>query len=207
MNNFAVVILAAGASRRMGTPKLLLPWGETTVMGHLVQTWKEIGAREIGIVVSEASPETKGEAEKLAVPNCRCIENTNADGDMWSSIQAAAHYAKWNSEITHFLLCLGDQPHLRSECLSFFLSQTDAGKEGIWQPQIEGRTGHPVLFSRGRWQALAEAKSGPLNHWLEQNKSWVTGVPMTNPEMARDMDTREEYEVLLKSWKRDREWD
>ena len=35
-----VVILAAGRSRRMGKPKLLLPWGETSVLGHLIRQWE-----------------------------------------------------------------------------------------------------------------------------------------------------------------------
>ena len=47
---FGVVILAAGASRRMGRPKLLLPWGQTSVVGHLVQKWTQLGAAQITTV-------------------------------------------------------------------------------------------------------------------------------------------------------------
>ena len=39
-----VVILAAGRSARMGRPKLLLPWGETSVLGHLIKQWQALGA-------------------------------------------------------------------------------------------------------------------------------------------------------------------
>src|SRR5438874_1514761 len=38
-----VIILAAGRSRRMGRPKMLLPWGNTTVLGHLVAQWQALG--------------------------------------------------------------------------------------------------------------------------------------------------------------------
>ena len=42
-----VVILAAGASSRMGRPKLLLPWSGTTVIGHLLNQWRALGASPI----------------------------------------------------------------------------------------------------------------------------------------------------------------
>jgi molybdenum cofactor cytidylyltransferase len=47
---FAAVILAAGRSRRMGRPKMLLPWGETTVLGHLIRQWGEMAATQITVV-------------------------------------------------------------------------------------------------------------------------------------------------------------
>ena len=42
---FGVVILAAGASSRMGKPKLVLPWGKTSVLGHLIEQWKQAGGQ------------------------------------------------------------------------------------------------------------------------------------------------------------------
>ena len=51
-----VVVLAAGASSRMGRPKLLLPWGDTTVIGHLIANWQTVGARQITVVVADDHP-------------------------------------------------------------------------------------------------------------------------------------------------------
>ena len=44
MENLGVVILGAGASSRMGRPKLLLPWRDTTVIGQIIRQWRELGA-------------------------------------------------------------------------------------------------------------------------------------------------------------------
>ena len=63
MNAFAVVILAAGASSRMGRPKLLLPWRGTTVVGHLISQWRELGAAQIAIVVQPGIPSAVGAGE------------------------------------------------------------------------------------------------------------------------------------------------
>ena len=46
------VILAAGSSSRMGRPKLLLPWGATSVLGHQIQTWRSLSVGQIATVVA-----------------------------------------------------------------------------------------------------------------------------------------------------------
>src|SRR2546430_16245310 len=48
--NFGVVILGAGASSRMGKPKLLLPWGKTSGLGHLIAQWQALNANQIAVV-------------------------------------------------------------------------------------------------------------------------------------------------------------
>ena len=48
--SLGAVILGAGASSRMGKPKLLLPWHDTTVIGQIIRQWRELGARQIAVV-------------------------------------------------------------------------------------------------------------------------------------------------------------
>ena len=45
-----VAILAAGESRRMGTPKLCLPWKNTSVLGHLLAQWHDAGAENLLVI-------------------------------------------------------------------------------------------------------------------------------------------------------------
>jgi len=52
--SFAALILAAGASSRMGKPKLLLPWGKTSVIGHLIEQWRAVEASQIAVVLAAA---------------------------------------------------------------------------------------------------------------------------------------------------------
>src|ERR1035437_2980619 len=51
-----VVILAAGRSARMGKPKLLLPWGGTSVLGHLIEEWRALHAKQIDVVCDAGNP-------------------------------------------------------------------------------------------------------------------------------------------------------
>ena len=48
------IILAAGQSKRMGQPKMLLPWGETTVLGQVIETVQSAGVGNILVVTGGA---------------------------------------------------------------------------------------------------------------------------------------------------------
>src|SRR6185436_16010651 len=97
--SFGVIILAAGASSRMGQPKLLLPWGETSVMGHLISTWQRLGATQIAAVVAETNTLIAMELNRLRVPWDNRIINLQPERGMFSSIQCAAQWDGWNSSL------------------------------------------------------------------------------------------------------------
>src|SRR5689334_21433753 len=108
----AVVLLAAGASSRMGKPKMLLPWRKTTVLGHLIEVWGELAAQQIAVVYAKADGALEAELDRVAFPNANRIINPEATRGMFSSIQCAAQWRGWNVNITHWAIVLGDQPHL-----------------------------------------------------------------------------------------------
>jgi molybdenum cofactor cytidylyltransferase len=151
---FAAVILGAGASSRMGQPKLLLPWGRRTVLGHLVATYQQLGATQIAVVVAPASP-LQGELDRLHLSPRNLIINPEPSRGLFSSIQCAAAWPRWNESLTHWLLTLGDQPHLGSTTLQPLLRAAAASPNRILQPSYLGRPKHPIVFRahRGwRWQ-------------------------------------------------------
>ena len=59
------VILAAGSSSRMGRPKLLLPWGATSVLGHQIQTWRSLSVGQIAAVVAAGDTTVQAELDRL----------------------------------------------------------------------------------------------------------------------------------------------
>src|ERR1051326_7538368 len=111
--SLGVVILAAGRSSRMGRPKLLLPWGESSVLGHLLRVWHSLNARQIGIVCAAHDTGIGAELDRLCFPESQRIANPNPDRGMFSSIQCAAAWRGWEEPLTHWAVVLGDQPHLR----------------------------------------------------------------------------------------------
>src|ERR1017187_6201831 len=82
-----VVILGAGRSARMGKPKLLLPWGGTSVLGHLIEQWQALGARQIAIVCAARDQTMQMELDRLSFAKVNRICNPAPEGGMFSSIQ------------------------------------------------------------------------------------------------------------------------
>src|SRR6266699_557070 len=114
---FGAVILAAGASSRMGKSKLVLPWGKTTVLGHLIRQWQQVGAKQIAVVRAADDNAIGAELDRLNFPVANRIMNPQPERGMMSSIQCAAAWPGWNGPLTHWVIVLGDQPHLRQETL------------------------------------------------------------------------------------------
>src|SRR5690242_4744910 len=118
---FGVIILAAGASRRMGRPKLLLPWGQNSVLSHLLQTWAQLAASQMAVVCAAEAKPLATELDQLSFPAANRIVNPAPENGMFSSIQCAANWRGWNPELTHWIVTLGDQPHLKPATLQTLL--------------------------------------------------------------------------------------
>src|SRR5208283_5404246 len=155
MPAFGVVILGAGASSRMGRPKLLLPWRDTTVIGHLFKQWRELGAAQIGIVLRPTDAPLVAELDRLDLPRAERIPNPQPERGMFSSIRCAANWPGWKDEIASWAIVLGDQPHLRPETLRQLLEFHRANADAICQLEFGGHARHPVILPR---RGLAELK-------------------------------------------------
>src|SRR5436305_8040524 len=107
--SLGVVILAAGASSRMGRPKLLLPWRGTSVIGHLIAQWKKAGAEQIAVVTAAGGEGVHQELDRLEFPNELRILNPTPETGMFGSIQCAACWAGWKEGLSHWVIVLGDQ--------------------------------------------------------------------------------------------------
>ncbi len=151
-----IIILAAGASRRMGRPKLLLPWGKTSVLGHLLQQSGALNAQQIAVVCAAEASALLQELERLNFPQENRILNATPERGMFSSIQCAANWTGWHAEITHWLILLGDQPHLRLETLEALVDLGRRNQEKICQPMRGQRRKHPVLMPRRAFQQLRD---------------------------------------------------
>jgi molybdenum cofactor cytidylyltransferase len=195
---FGVVLLAAGRSARMGRPKLLLPWGETTVLGHLLHQWRKLGAEQLAIVTA---PDDGALVEELArvrfAPGNRVV-NPQPERGMFSSIQCAARWTEWRPALSHWAIVLGDQPHLRSSTLRAVLelAGTEPGK--VCQPAFGGRTRHPVIVPGPIFKRLRRVRAATLKDFLAKFPSASCAV--NDPGLALDIDYPKDYRRALHLW-------
>jgi len=194
---FGVVILAAGASSRMGKPKLVLPWGKTSVLGHLIEQWKQAGG-QIAVVHAAGDQVMDAELNRLDFPVANRIVNPQPERGMLSSIQGAAAWAGWNSGLTHWIIVLGDQPHLRPESLRELIEFAVSHPDKICQPSRRGRPRHPVVLPKEIFEQLKDSRVETLKQFLQDNVSTVALREMDDSGLDLDLDTPADYERALR---------
>jgi len=190
---FAVVILGAGRSTRIGRPKLLLPWGRTTVLNHLTHQWADAGAKQIALV--RAAEDEALDKERLrAEASTDSIINPAPERGMFSSIQCAAQWTAWNTTITHWVIALGDQPHLRSDTLKRLVETVQKEPRAVWQPARNGRPRHPVVLPKSAFERLGTFGASDLKEFLNSAPETRRTVEMNDEGLDLDIDTPEDYE-------------
>jgi molybdenum cofactor cytidylyltransferase len=192
--SFGVLILAAGKSQRMGRPKLLLPWRNTTVLGHLLAQWQILGAAQVALVHAPDNDALQIELNRLNFPPANRILNPAPEQGMFSSIQSAAQWQHWISPLSHVVLTLGDQPHLSLATLRALVDHAAANRLKISQPLRNGRRRHPVILPIERFRSLESSAVSDLKQFLEQHSSELSGVEVNDPGLDLDLDYPEDYE-------------
>src|SRR2546430_11874217 len=194
---FGAVILAAGASSRMGQPKLLLPWGKTSVLGHLIEQWQQ-EAKQIAVVHAAGDQAIGAELDQLSFPVAHRIMTLQPERGMLSSIHCAAEWDGWNFGLTHWTIVLGDQPHLRRETLRNLIEFAASRPDKICQPGRRGRPRHPVVLPKVIFERLKDSSEETLKQFLSTNASAVALLELDDPGLDMDIDTPEEYQQALR---------
>lgn len=193
-----VILLAAGASSRMGRPKLLLPWNGTSILAHLIATWNRLGAQEIAVVTSGPESPVARELVRLSLHAVHRIDNPKPDDGMFSSIQSAARWAGWPLDLTHWIVSLGDQPHVRRETLANLLEFARENSACICQPEWQGRAKHPVVLPRAVFQELASAQVKDFKRFLESRREARRLCESDDAGLELDLDHPSDYESALR---------
>jgi molybdenum cofactor cytidylyltransferase len=189
-----VAILGAGASSRMGQPKLLLPWGATSVLGHLIAAWQRLRARQVAVVCALSDPLVQKELDRLGFPFRDRIFNADPEGGMMSSVRCAAGWTGWHLTLTHWAIALGDQPHLRLETLGGLVDFARANAEKICQPGRVGRPRHPVILPAKLFRRLAVAPEENLKQFLQARGESRVCCQLDDPGLDFDIDEPADYE-------------
>lgn len=192
-STLGVVILGAGASTRMGRPKLLLPWGNTSVIGHILRQWRTLGAMQIAVIHRPNDAALAAELDRLDFPAQDRIENARPERGMFSSILCAANWTGWRKEIATWAILLGDQPHLRTETLRVLLACSARNPDAVCQPEFDGHARHPVFLPRRACEELRQTKARIMKTFLKQTSCPLVKCPVADPGLALDLDTPEDY--------------
>jgi molybdenum cofactor cytidylyltransferase len=191
------VLLAAGASSRMGRPKMLLPWGNKTILSHSIQAWSRL-ADDTSVIYSSADLAFQAELDRVQFPPGSRIVNPDPSRGMFSSIQTAAFWTGWPQEVTHWAIVLGDQPHVRVATLRRLVQFAKEFPHFICQPSRAGRPRHPVVIPREFFLALRNCEERTLKDFLNSHATSRRFLEIDDPALEIDLDRPEDYEEALR---------
>jgi len=151
------IVLAAGQSKRMGMPKMLLRWGETTVLGQVLATLKQANIPDI-VVVTGAE---RIKVEKICVGfETRVAHNPDYLLDeMLASLQCGLRALRGfavdeSAEVEAALVCLGDQPQIQEGSVRAVVHRYIQTGASLVVPSYQMRRGHPWLAARPLWEEI-----------------------------------------------------
>lgn len=191
----AAVVLAAGMSTRMGRPKLSLPYGEHTVIEHIIDTLLTLPLGEVLVITGHEQSQVETLLSRWPV---RTVHNPDyREGEMLSSLQTGLRSV---APINHAaLLVLGDMPALDSDVVRRLIQAYQASDgNAVVIPSYRMRAGHPVLIPRRYWQEILELpqEANPRTVLRGPNTS-VIWVQVNSPSVVQDIDTPQDYERNL----------
>lgn len=191
----AAIILAAGLSRRLGQPKLLLPLGGKSLIRFTLEQIITAGEgrwEEVLVVLGHEAVKIGRELEGMPI---KTVFNPQYEKGISASLIAGLRAIGPQAEGA--MIFLGDQPLVSTEVIRSMLRIFRRDPRPIMAPVYERVRGNPVLFSRSLFPELmtVEGDKGG-SEVIMREPGRVTHVAFTSSLEARDLDTWEDYEAL-----------
>ena len=195
IENCAIVILAAGGSERLGSPKQLLTYKGKTLLSHAVDTALETGCQSVFVVLGANIDLMRNELKDKPVI---VVENTNWQEGMASSIRCGLENISKTilmPDYVIFMVC--DQPYVTSSLLLNLLEKRNETGMPIIASCYDDKTGTPALFHKSFFPALMELSGDKgARKLIADNPDKAATVPF--PRGITDIDTTSDYELLKK---------
>ena len=187
----AGIILAAGASARMGRPKLLLPWQGEPLIRHTARTALEAGLFPVIVVTGAYGAEVEAALTGLEV---QIAANPEWETGQGSSVRAGV--AALPSETGAAIFLLGDQPQIPASLLQALAEAHAQSQAPVIAPLIDGQRGNPVLFDRAVFPdlLLLRGDAGARQVFSRYPPQYL---PWNDPAPLWDIDTPADYQRLV----------
>ncbi|MYI06174.1 MAG: nucleotidyltransferase family protein [Gemmatimonadetes bacterium] len=188
----AGVILAAGSSTRMGTPKALLDAGGATFAARLVDTLARGGCASVVVVAGSGAGPV---AEEVARIPARLVVNTDGRGGQLGSLRAAlAELGTAGDPPAAIVFTPVDNPAVAPGTVAALIGAWRRGHAAIVAPEYRGKRGHPVLVDMTIAPEFLEAGLPEgARTVVRRDPARVLQVPVDDPAILDDLDTPDRY--------------
>ena len=188
----AGLVLGAGGSSRLGRPKQLLPFADTTLLGHVVGVARSCRFDQLVVAIGAAAEDVRSAVDLDAAD---VVVNDAYGSGCSSSIAAALAVIDPHCEL--LVLMLGDKPGVTASTVAALVA--GRGDAPLAACRYQDGLGHPIAFDRSCFAELADLH-GDRGVWrmLDRRAADAVEVPIAS-RIPPDVDTDEDYRALLAS--------
>jgi len=192
----SAIVPAAGLSSRMGQNKLLMPFGDKSLIEHAVDTLKASDVDEIVVVLGHEADQVRSRLERRRV---NFVHNPDYREGLSTSVRTGMSAVAKGADA--IMIYLADQPLIQpdeiSRLIQAFAEAKRAGKS-IVVPFFENRRGNPVILDASyRAMVLDIVGDVGCRRIIRRYPEQVFAVQMQTDHVVRDVDTLEDFESLL----------
>jgi len=198
-----VILLAAGASRRMGRPKPLLDFDGRTCLELVAQAC--LGSRASLTVLVVGAHEARVRAAAPPHERLRIVRNEAFERGQTSSLKAGLEAVPDDSD--GFIVLPVDLPLVTNREIDLLIEalERSTGGRSIFIATYEGRRGHPILMTRSHLPAVRDlGDDEPLSGLVRRNSSRIELIPVDNSGVVARMNTPAQYEQVLAEYRKTR---
>jgi molybdenum cofactor cytidylyltransferase len=192
------VVLAAGESRRMGQPKLLLPYGDGTIIEMVV---RNVASSRVDRAVIVLGGNRREIEEKIRTVAMKRVVNRRYKEGMFSSIRRGLSALPASAGAAVFVLA--DQPDVPTSVIDLLIEAYRREKKGIVLPVFRKKRGHPLLLDlKYRREIEALSPDIGLRGLLRKHPDDILEVRVSSPAVLKDIDDPDDYGRSLRAIRR-----
>lgn len=200
--SLAGVVLAAGRSERMGAPKALLDFRGQPFVVRILEALEALDLKTRVVVLGLDAPRVR---PVLAGHDCLIVENPDAAAGPIASLRCAVA-ALHPLQPGALLVWPVDLPHVRITTVERLIEAYQRSAGAAVVPSFGGRRGHPVIWDASLFAEL-ESSEAASRHGaravLHAHAAELAEVAVDDPAVIDDINTREDYERLVREMNRD----
>ncbi|MDQ2747020.1 MAG: nucleotidyltransferase family protein [Acidobacteriota bacterium] len=195
-DSIGIILLAAGASVRLGAAKQLLEFQNQTLLRRSAEIAVQISVAVV-VTLGARSELLRREIEDLPLA---VVENEDWKQGMGGSAKIGLKkLLETNAELRGVIIMVCDQPFVSVDLLEKIIAEFDEMNAPIIACQYASTLGVPALFAAELFPELLALKPAHgAKHLIKKHLSKTVAVPF--PEGAFDIDTAADYEKLLKNF-------
>jgi molybdenum cofactor cytidylyltransferase len=187
------ILLAAGESRRMGQPKPLLRFGDTTFLGQIVAALRLSRVDRITVVLGAEAQRIQGSVD---LSGTHVVINGDYREGQLSSLIAGLRNSPPQTDA--ILVCLVDNPFITTAIVDRIVSRFEQTESPIVVPVCVGKRGHPTLFSKVLFAELLQAPAEQgARYVLHSNTDRISEIEMPEQAVLVHIDTLDDYRTYF----------